>query len=545
MELFSAFWQFLLLWTFLYLFVFLLKLLSTRNPTPRRTTPHSILPTFSIHQQSTELERDQWSIKLFQVKYTTQRLNSFFYRLNNFAPWFWKVWFHVGAIVASITMLVGMVVIVFAGFKIISSLKHLNLTTTSHAKRDLIEPENGDEQVFLPMIPGVTLPMSHIGYYLLALLVCGLFHEAGHAIASFSEGVPIQSSGMFVLYLYPGAFVNIPDQQLQTLAPFRQLKIICAGVWHNLTLYLFTTVSLAGGLKLLLLLLGWQSLEGQGGVSVVHIRTNSPLATHLPPSTVIYQLDDMPLTNNIEDWNSFLFKEDGRHTLDLGFCVSKPLEDYGNACCDVTDENPFGQSTNASISCFQSIEKTVEKQCLPTLSVLATKNIPRCYRASDCNGSDSTCVIPFAPSIAGQVVRIHAQFPSWITNEEVDNKKIFVFEGELVDIWESVKVSILRPRFWVLPTSLPHVLELILRYISSFTIALALLNILPAFKLDGEFALEQLLISFLKPTDVNMVTTTHNSLLTRKIQEMIVKATSIVVGFVIVGSLIMGLISSI
>jgi S2P endopeptidase len=68
---------------------------------------------------------------------------------------------------------------------------------------------------------------------------------------------------------------------------------------------------------------------------------------------------------------------------------------------------------------------------------------------------------------------------------------------------------------------------------------------LPAFKLDGEFALEQLLISFLKPTDVNMVTTTHNSLLTRKIQEMIVKATSIVVGFVIVGSLIMGLISSI
>lgn len=152
MELFSAFWQFLLLWTFLYLFVFLLKLLSTRNPTPRRTTPHSILPTFSIHQQSTELERDQWSIKLFQVKYTTQRLNSFFYRLNNFAPWFWKVWFHVGAIVASITMLVGMVVIVFAGFKIISSLKHLNLTTTSHAKRDLIEPENGDEQVFLPMV---------------------------------------------------------------------------------------------------------------------------------------------------------------------------------------------------------------------------------------------------------------------------------------------------------------------------------------------------------------------------------------------------------
>lgn len=26
-----------------------------------------------------------------------------------------------------------------------------------------------------------------------------------------------------------------------------------------------------------------------------------------------------------------------------------------------------------------------------------------------------------------------------------------------------VKVSLLRPRFWILPTSLPHILELILR----------------------------------------------------------------------------------
>jgi S2P endopeptidase len=175
-------------------------------------------------------------------------------------------------------------------------------------------------------------------------------------MASFAEGVPIQSSGMFVMYLYPGAFVNIPDQQLQALAPFRQLKIICAGVWHNLVLYLFASLSLAGGLKLLLILIGWQSLEGQGGVSVVHIRTNSPLATHLPPATLIYQLDDTPLTHNIEDWNTFLFKEDGRHTLEQGFCVSKTHENYGDKCCDIDDTNPFGRSPNATISCFRSIE---------------------------------------------------------------------------------------------------------------------------------------------------------------------------------------------
>lgn len=84
------------------------------------------------------------------------------------------------------------------------------------------------------------------------------------------------------------------------------------------------------------------------------------------------------------------------------------------------------------------------------------------------------------------------------------------------------------------------------RYISSFTLALALLNILPAFKLDGEFALEQFLILFLQPREnASQVTTrsveTHR--FTRKLHETIVKVTSFVVGFVIIGSIIVGLIT--
>lgn len=287
--------------------------------------------------------------------------------------------------------------------------------------------------------------MSHIGYYLLALTVCGLFHEAGHAIASYSQGVPIQSSGMFVAYLYPGAFVNIPDQQLQNLNPFKQLRIICAGVWHNLVLYAFSYISLAGGLKILLLILGWQSLEGYGGVSVVHIRANSPLAPHLPPSTIIYQLDDFPLVNNIEDWNSHLFQENGRNTVNQGFCTAKPAQDYGTSCCNINDAYPFGQSDNASISCFNTFPSTGKKTdrvCLPTIPVIASTNPERCYTSSDCSsssGMDMSCVIPYTPSVTGQVVRIYAQFPSWIKTENENNEKVFVFEGELVDIWESGK----------------------------------------------------------------------------------------------------------
>ncbi|KAI8372667.1 hypothetical protein EDC96DRAFT_438569 [Choanephora cucurbitarum] len=307
--------------------------------------------------------------------------------------------------------------------------------------------------------------MSHIGYYLIALAVCGIFHEAGHAIAAYSQGIAIQSSGMFILYLYPGAFVNISDQSLQSLSPFRQLKIMCAGVWHNLVLYLFAFISLAGGLKWMLLLLGWQSLEGLGGVSVVQIRANSPLAPHLPPSTVIYRLDDRPLVANIEDWNAHLFVAEGRHTLDQGFCVSQTefaYDGYGTSCCDISDQYPFGRSENASIACFESFPITGKPViCLPTLQVLSSTHPDRCSARSDC-AYGMTCVVPYTPSITGQVVRIYARFPSWLDTDE----KVFVFEGELVDIWETsntVKVSLLTPGYRFLPSSLPHMLEFILR----------------------------------------------------------------------------------
>ena len=41
---------------------------------------------------------------------------------------------------------------------------------------------------FQVMLPGVTLPISDIGYYVIALLLCSVVHEAGHAIAAIQEG---------------------------------------------------------------------------------------------------------------------------------------------------------------------------------------------------------------------------------------------------------------------------------------------------------------------------------------------------------------------
>lgn len=222
---------------------------------------------------------------------------------------------------------------------------------------------------------------------------------------------------------------------------------MCAGVWHNLVLYAFSYISLSGGLKLLLLFLGWQSLEGDHrGVSVVHVRENSPLAMHLPPSSIIYQLDDFVLNDNIIDWNYYLLDDDGQHTIDTGFCVPLDYDYASDDCCNISQESPFGQSENASISCFSHFPVSFQDKriCLPTLKVLASQeesDVGRCKKAEDCGRQEDMCVVPYTPIATGQVVRIYVRYPSWIGNDD-EREQVFVFEGELVDIWESGKAII-------------------------------------------------------------------------------------------------------
>lgn len=278
--------------------------------------------------------------------------------------------------------------------------------------------------------------------------------------------IPIRSAGIFVYYIYPGAFVNIPDQPLQLLAPFRQLKIICAGVWHNIVLYLWVMALLSGGLKASLQLMGWKSLEGSGGVSVVSVREDSPLAHHLTVSSVIYQLDDYYLERNIQDWNAYLLEQQqGLHVLQRGFCAVVDHDDTGKSrtsffwfisgiclclimvlegvgCCDLSETYPFGRSSNASVSCFRNFvpdpgsQRPLYMSCLATAQTMVSADAVQCLSDADCpGGENSKCVMPYTPSLAGQVVRIHVRLPKW--SQQPDLNKVFVFEGDPADIWES------------------------------------------------------------------------------------------------------------
>lgn len=575
--------QFLLFWAVIYVVTLLFQHFSmfrSRNLERKRRPSFQAQELLPTSRQIDSDDEESWGrvsneplstyeIKLFHVRYQTNGYNQFFQRWAQKAPKFWDIWFSIGVVFGAITMIVGFFTITYAGIQIALSVKSYvsspNTITESgnlHKRSDIVDEQSRqDDQVFLPMIPGVTLPLEHLGYYLVALLISGVIHEAGHAIASFHEHIPINHSGIFLYIVYPGAFVDIPSRPLSLLSPIRQLKVICAGVWHNFVLWVITAFVLSSGLKLCLQLTGWRSLESGGGVSVVDVSSESPMAPHLPISSVIYRLNDYYLENNILDWNKILVEDGVWSKSSSGFCVEgdelQVAESKANLdCCKITPQEPFGTSPDSALGCFQDFfgdqgKPSADPQyliCLHTANTLTHPKRVECSRSIDCPGSKSRCMAPYTPEPAAQALRIYRRPPSWENAEKYREDKPIVFVGELVDVWESVKVGILQPRFAFLPVSLPQMLELTVSYMSSFTLALSLLNILPAFQLDGEYALNNLVtLLILGNKNAEQGVSTSQDMLRQSVKRfegLLVRVTSGMVGLVVIGSILLGILNA-
>ncbi|KAF9188832.1 Membrane-bound transcription factor site-2 protease [Haplosporangium sp. Z 767] len=494
-------------------------------------------------------------VKPFHVRFSTTGLNSFFFRLGNSPRLarFWRVWYGLGVMFGMLAMVLGWALLAFAAFKLLSlavmfllSLWPLGSWESEHQqlqqqhqrdqssvnpsrlrKRDLAVDTGAppivhggsseDDMVFIPVIPGVTFPLSHLPYYLLALLVSGVIHEAGHAIAAAREKIQVSSTGIFLYILYPGAFVDISSRAMAIMTPLQQLRVICAGVWHNAVLFGLSWIFLASGaLQLSFKVFGWIQMDD--GLSVVDVAQQSALRQLLKPGYVIRQLDDMSLKGDplgiwlktlspqtIPDSETLLTQQES------GFCIPDTLLFVKPSdCCLFTPTMQFGHSSDQSLSCFtpfdpsntdpvpqkDSGDRILAKngQCLPSVDILLNPAPPRCTAQEPKCGDGSSCYRPFSPYRNGSSVRLYYTQPSWMpTTEKTESSPtrthVVLYQGDPEDIYKAVQVTTMGVRWSFLPLGLPQAALLTIQYTMSFSLALSVLNIVPARHLDGHHAL--------------------------------------------------------
>lgn len=399
------------------------------------------------------LERNGLSLRLLRVQFYFTRFNRVVHQLGRKKPRFLYWWFTLGAAVSILSIAPAVWV----------------LATSAMSMSRSAATGKPEVQILEPAMPGINLPISDIFYYISTLVVCSIFHEFGHALAAVRENVRIQGCGLFVLGIFPGAFVDLPKDQVMVLAPWKQLKIYCAGIWHNLV-----TVAAA-----LLLLTGNRFLmtpfyKEHAGVTVISVAEESGAygPNGLLPGDHIITVDGC-VVRDPATWKSCLVQ--AVLIPQPGYCQRKVLVQSegtwsSNECC-------HGQSNNSL--CFSYLDHDEKREvCLPARHTLETSHG---YCNSSCQTDDYYCLKPVLDN-ATKLVQVKRE-----------NWPAMLFLGPPAELWHTVSVIKWVPRQKYLSVLPVHVYEVFLHYIMSFSGALALLNAIPCIALDGQWILQGLI----------------------------------------------------
>lgn len=416
-------------------------------------------------------------ISFCHVRWITKKFNKTFKKIVKNKTVSWKIWFNCGIVFAIIAM--GMSTTLLCR-TLYSSLNRILF------KDSFYKDPNG--QVLTVIVPGVNLPLKDVGYLVFAIFFSGILHECGHAIAAAREGIQVNGVGTFIFILYPGAFVDLNSTELSSSHPLCQLRIYCAGVWHNFVTCIFACILI---LLLPYLLLPFYFNSGNSAM-VSYQSVSSPFhgASGLNVGDFVTSINDCNV-KSVNDWFSCLNKT--KKLPVRGTCLSTDIVEQleyksknfdekiaqrtWQDCCD--DKSP---STHI---CFKyASTKNSSFTCLPGRKVVL--NYPGCMDSTDCPSKiqKQSC---YYPHLAPGISFVHITAKRLNVNNGMDNFDV-VFVGSLSDVFGSITMTDYIPRTFFIPLRFPEYLLRFLQYMFSISGALALLNIVPSYALDGQWA---------------------------------------------------------
>lgn len=115
------------------------------------------------------------------------------------------------------------------------------------------------------------------------------------------------------MFIFPGAYVDLCSDHLMVISPIRQLRIFCAGVWHNFILVVVCIIALLLH-PFMVSLLFYQS------VHVTSILKDSPLETQLNIGSIITSVSNCEVKNAV-NYYECLYKIETQPK--MGYCMSQ------------------------------------------------------------------------------------------------------------------------------------------------------------------------------------------------------------------------------
>ncbi|KAH8109491.1 hypothetical protein DFH11DRAFT_1627687 [Phellopilus nigrolimitatus] len=497
----------------------------------------SLLPTARAastrHSKHLRTGTRSWkfSVQNFHLKAQTSALNACHDALVDFLELPYaqplrhalRMFYDVGSVCGTVGMFLGIAVLALTCFQLLSLALATNDAASGHnlVKRSIESSKSSTaSQPILalnPIIPGVTVPWSHLPVLLFALFVAQCIHEAGHAAAAAIDSLPLHAIGASITIVLPSAFVSL-SPSLKSLPAVSRLRIVAAGAWHNLLLWGLIYLASIAGAGSLWSAIGWSDVQASGLV-VLGIEEYSSLAYHLVPGSIVTALDDAPLggqdTTPEFVWSRYLLIDQVLHkSYEHGWCFEASVFSEQPTDCCIPSRSV--QPPSAQLSCFVPTQDGDQGHCVDPVPVLVPSSVgesagpshTRCFSASDCidhrdedgkgksRGRPMECI---RPDVSAQLLRITIAPPIWAWEERdghgsVENEtKTVLWSGPREEVWEQVKTGTFAPRSNFLPLWLPSSASLFFEYLSTLSLSLYIFNLFALPFLDGAYFLSELL----------------------------------------------------
>jgi Zn-dependent protease len=167
-----------------------------------------------------KLEEKGWEIAPLYALYKSTRLNDLINRLAKINPGAWKTLGNIG-IAASVGQ---------ASF--ITYILSRNIWNFAFV------PEQASP--VQPLIPGVTISVSSLPWFLLAAGIIILTHELGHGVMCIIEGVRVKSAAVMFAVITFGGAVEPEEEDIMAASIWSRLRIYAMGSIINLITGLLT-----------------------------------------------------------------------------------------------------------------------------------------------------------------------------------------------------------------------------------------------------------------------------------------------------------------
>ncbi len=211
----------------------------------------------------------------FLVMWKTTRFNDFIDRLGRKLGRFWKILWTFG-------IALGFGAMAYITFILGRNLYYIFFSTESASPVSLI-------------IPGITLSLNFntLFFFGVSIAIILVTHELAHGVAARAEGIKVKSTGLLLMVLIPGAFVEPDEEDLNKARKSTQARVYAAGSATNILVSLLALLLLTNAGALVSPMYS----ATPSGVLVTEVAAGTPAYGILNAWDAITSINGTPLTD--------------------------------------------------------------------------------------------------------------------------------------------------------------------------------------------------------------------------------------------------------